>query len=98
MEKTLHATSLYFPATPAPAKLLDEHLVLRRTADGTAHALRELCIHRRTALSLGWVKNDCIVCPLPRLGIQPRPSLRQNPSAGTLISFDTTPIHPYTYR
>ena len=25
--------------------------------------MRDLCIHRGTALSLGWVKDDCIVCP-----------------------------------
>lgn len=86
------------PDAPYATKLLDEHLVIWRTADGTAHVMRDLCIHRGTALSLGWVKNDCIVCFLPRLGIQPRPSLCQNPSAGTLISFDTTPIRPYTYR
>ena len=49
--------------TPHSSKLLDEHLVLWRTADGTPHAMRDLCIHRGTALSLGWVKGDCIVCP-----------------------------------
>ena len=25
--------------------------------------MRDLCIHRGTALSLGWVADDCIVCP-----------------------------------
>ena len=25
--------------------------------------MRDLCIHRGTALSLGWLKDDCIVCP-----------------------------------
>jgi len=25
--------------------------------------MRDLCIHRGTALSLGWVENDCLVCP-----------------------------------
>jgi phenylpropionate dioxygenase-like ring-hydroxylating dioxygenase large terminal subunit len=51
------------PDTPYATKLLDEHLVIWRTADGTPHAMRDLCIHRGTALSLGWVRNDCIVCP-----------------------------------
>jgi len=51
------------PKAPFAAKLLDEHLVIWRTADGTPHAMRDLCIHRGTALSLGWVRNDCIVCP-----------------------------------
>jgi phenylpropionate dioxygenase-like ring-hydroxylating dioxygenase large terminal subunit len=49
--------------SPRSAKLLDEHLVLWRTADGTAQAMQDLCIHRGTALSLGWIKDDCIVCP-----------------------------------
>ena len=48
---------------PHSAKLLDEMLVIWRTADGTAHAMTDLCIHRGTALSLGWLKEDCIVCP-----------------------------------
>ncbi len=48
---------------PYAAKLLDESLVIWRTADGKAHAMRDLCIHRGTALSLGWVADDCIVCP-----------------------------------
>ena len=48
---------------PHSTKLLDEHLVIWRTADGTPNAMRDLCIHRGTALSLGWVKNDCLVCP-----------------------------------
>lgn len=48
---------------PHHSKLLDEHLVLWRTSDGTCQAMRDLCIHRGTALSLGWIKDDCIVCP-----------------------------------
>lgn len=48
---------------PYGTKLLDEHLVIWRTTDGRAHAMRDLCIHRGTALSLGWINEDCIVCP-----------------------------------
>ena len=48
---------------PVSAKLLDELLVVWRTADGQPHAMQDLCIHRGTALSLGWLKDDCIVCP-----------------------------------
>lgn len=48
---------------PFGTKLLDEALVIWRTADGTAVAMQDLCIHRGTALSLGWIKEDCIVCP-----------------------------------
>ncbi len=48
---------------PHGTKLLDEHLVLWRTVDGAVQAMRDLCIHRGVALSLGWVKDDCLVCP-----------------------------------
>lgn len=48
---------------PHHSKLLNEHLVLWRTGDNTCLAMRDLCIHRGTALSLGWIKDDCIVCP-----------------------------------
>lgn len=43
--------------------LLDQAIVIWRSSDGATHAMRDLCIHRGTALSLGWVKEDCLVCP-----------------------------------
>jgi phenylpropionate dioxygenase-like ring-hydroxylating dioxygenase large terminal subunit len=48
---------------PVPAELLGEPLVLWRDSSGTAHAFSDLCIHRGTALSLGTVEGDEIVCP-----------------------------------
>ena len=48
---------------PFGATLLGEAVVVWRTSDGRAHAMRDLCIHRGTALSLGWVADDCLVCP-----------------------------------
>lgn len=48
---------------PLAAKLLGEHLVLWRGADGKPKALRDLCIHRGTALSLGACYGDEIMCP-----------------------------------
>jgi vanillate O-demethylase monooxygenase subunit len=48
---------------PVAATLLGESIVVWRTSDGGAHAMRDLCIHRGTALSLGWVADDCLVCP-----------------------------------
>ena len=48
---------------PFPALVLDEPLVLWRDSGGTAHAFSDLCIHRGTALSLGSVRDDEIVCP-----------------------------------
>ena len=50
-------------AAPRAAALLDEPLVLWRDAAGTARAFRDVCIHRGTALSLGHVDGDEIVCP-----------------------------------
>lgn len=48
---------------PYPVKLLGESLVVWRGADGAPRAFRDLCIHRGTALSLGWVSDDTLVCP-----------------------------------
>jgi phenylpropionate dioxygenase-like ring-hydroxylating dioxygenase large terminal subunit len=48
---------------PVPAELLGEPLVLWRDSAGTAHVFSDLCIHRGTALSLGTVEGDEIVCP-----------------------------------
>ncbi|MGB1287309.1 MAG: Rieske 2Fe-2S domain-containing protein, partial [Aggregatilineales bacterium] len=47
---------------PVSSKLLDEHLVIWRTADGKSHVMQDLCIHRGTALSLGWTTGEEIVC------------------------------------
>jgi phenylpropionate dioxygenase-like ring-hydroxylating dioxygenase large terminal subunit len=48
---------------PASADLLGEPLVLWRGSDGDPHAMSDVCIHRGTALSLGRVSGDEIVCP-----------------------------------
>jgi methylxanthine N1-demethylase len=47
---------------PIAARLLDEPLVLARL-EGGVRAFRDLCVHRGTALSLGWVEDGCLVCP-----------------------------------
>jgi phenylpropionate dioxygenase-like ring-hydroxylating dioxygenase large terminal subunit len=46
---------------PAPAKLLDQPLVIWRS-NGQVAAFYDLCIHRGTPLSLGWVDTDQLVC------------------------------------
>src|SRR3954449_10913706 len=48
---------------PLRVRLLGQDLVLWRDSTGTPHALRDLCIHRGTALSLGRVVGDAIMCP-----------------------------------
>ena len=50
-------------AAPVAATLLGEQIVLWRDASGTPHAHSDLCVHRGTALSLGWVSGDELVCP-----------------------------------
>src|SRR2546422_745961 len=47
---------------PHCTDLLGEPLVIWRDSRGTPHAFRDLCIHRGTALSLGSVAGDEIVC------------------------------------
>jgi phenylpropionate dioxygenase-like ring-hydroxylating dioxygenase large terminal subunit len=46
---------------PISAQLLDEPIVLWR-ADGAAVAFQDLCIHRGTRLSLGWIEQSQLVC------------------------------------
>ena len=49
---------------PAASRLLDVDLVVYRTSEGAAVA-RDLCVHRGSKLSGGWMSDDgaCIVCP-----------------------------------
>ena len=51
------------PGIPVAVDLLGEALVLWRDSVGSAHAFQDLCIHRGTALSLGTIEGDEIVCP-----------------------------------
>jgi phenylpropionate dioxygenase-like ring-hydroxylating dioxygenase large terminal subunit len=46
---------------PYATSLLGERLVLYR-AGGKVAALRDLCVHRGTPLSLGWIDGDQLVC------------------------------------
>jgi vanillate O-demethylase monooxygenase subunit len=46
---------------PVPATLLDEQLVLVRLG-GEVRCFRDLCVHRGTALSLGWIEADELRC------------------------------------
>jgi vanillate O-demethylase monooxygenase subunit len=48
--------------SPEPVTLLSEPIVIWRDSTGLAHAMTDVCIHRGTALSLGSVENDEIVC------------------------------------
>jgi phenylpropionate dioxygenase-like ring-hydroxylating dioxygenase large terminal subunit len=46
---------------PRQAFLLGEQLVLVRFSDGI-RVFRDICVHRGTALSLGWIDDDKLVC------------------------------------
>jgi phenylpropionate dioxygenase-like ring-hydroxylating dioxygenase large terminal subunit len=50
------------PARPTAVRLLGRDLVLWRS-NGSIHAWQDLCIHRGAKLSLGSVRDDCLVCP-----------------------------------
>ncbi len=49
-------------AAPQATTLLGEPLVLWRDTRAAVHAFRDVCVHRGTALSLGGVDGDEIVC------------------------------------
>ena len=48
---------------PLGTTLLDQPLVVWRGPNGHATVQDDLCIHRGTALSLGWLQDGCLVCP-----------------------------------
>ncbi|WP_315833795.1 aromatic ring-hydroxylating dioxygenase subunit alpha [Bradyrhizobium prioriisuperbiae] len=45
-----------------PARLMGEDIILWRD-HGRIHAWKDYCRHRGARLSLGWVKDGCVVCP-----------------------------------
>ncbi len=47
---------------PLAVQLLDERVVVCRLGSGEVRAFHDLCIHRGTPLSLGWVEGETIVC------------------------------------
>ena len=47
---------------PVHADLLGEPLVLWRGSAGRPRVMSDLCVHRGTALSLGWVSGEELVC------------------------------------
>jgi nitrite reductase/ring-hydroxylating ferredoxin subunit len=48
---------------PVGIMRLGERLVLWRDGTGTAVCMADRCPHRAAQLSLGWVRDDCLVCP-----------------------------------
>ena len=64
---------------PFGTSLLGERVVVYR-ARGTVVALRDLCIHRGTPLSLGWIDGDELVCAYHGWGYAPSGSCIRIPS------------------
>ena len=48
---------------PVGIMRLGERLVLWRDGSGAAVCMTDRCPHRAAQLSLGWVRDDCLVCP-----------------------------------
>ncbi len=51
------------PRKPVGITRLGERLVLWRDNGGAAVCMTDRCPHRAAQLSLGWVRDDCLVCP-----------------------------------
>lgn len=48
---------------PVARRVLDEDLVVWADGEGGAAAAYDLCPHRSSKLSIGWVDDGCVVCP-----------------------------------
>ncbi|MGB1558694.1 MAG: Rieske 2Fe-2S domain-containing protein, partial [Oceanococcaceae bacterium] len=48
---------------PVKVKLLGQNFVLFRDAQGKAHCLSDVCLHRGGSLSGGQVHDNCVACP-----------------------------------
>lgn len=48
---------------PFRTQVLGLKFVAFRTADGKAHVLSDVCVHRGGSLGKGWVREDTVVCP-----------------------------------
>jgi len=48
---------------PFAVKLLDVNIVLWHTSDGIS-AAKDVCMHRGSRLSMGWIEDELIICPM----------------------------------
>jgi phenylpropionate dioxygenase-like ring-hydroxylating dioxygenase large terminal subunit len=64
---------------PVATSLLGERIVVYRAA-GSVRALRDLCLHRGTPLSLGWIDGDELVCAYHGWGYAPTGACVRIPS------------------
>lgn len=66
---------------PIRARLLDVDLVVYRTSEGVSVA-RDLCPHRGTRLSAGWMANDQLICPMHGLHFNGQGQCTRIPAMG----------------
>ena len=66
---------------PVAAKLLDVKLVIYRTSQGITVA-KDLCMHRGAQISMGWMDNDNIVCPMHGLNYNAEGTCTKIPCMG----------------
>lgn len=84
---------------PLARTMLDEPVVLFRTEDGEAHALRDACPHRFAPLSLGKVTADRIACPYHGLEFDGSGKCVRNPHGkGTTPASLAVPSYPVSER
>ena len=81
---------------PVASRLLDVDLVMYRSEEGVTVA-KDLCMHRGTKLSMGWIYDGRIVCPMHGLEYDGGGKCRRIPSMedGSAKIPDKLKLHTY---
>ena len=82
---------------PVAARLLDVNLVIYRTSEGITVA-KDQCMHRGTRLSLGWMQDDLVVCPMHGLHYDGQGVCRKIPSIADPNARIPEKLRLQTYR
>lgn len=82
---------------PVAARLLDVNLVIYRTSEGITVA-KDRCMHRGTKVSLGWVQDDLLVCPMHGLHYDGQGVCRKIPSIADSKAVIPEKLRLKTYR
>jgi phenylpropionate dioxygenase-like ring-hydroxylating dioxygenase large terminal subunit len=75
-------------------KILGEHIVMYRSADGEVAALEDACPHRKLPLSMGSLVNDRIVCGYHGLTFDQRGTCVAAPTQGRIPTGATVRRYP----
>ena len=82
---------------PVAARLLDVNLLIYRTSEGITVA-KDRCKHRGTRLSLGWMQDDLVVCPMHGLHYDAQGVCRKIPSIADPDARIPEKLRLQTYR